>query len=164
METIYFLLTLIQINFIKCDNSITYEGRYIQPPPAIEICISDKKQMKESIIHELWHFFYFQFLNEYDQKLWSILYNKSTIDGCVTGLPNSWSWTNNSVLSSYSFSTNSIPIIQQMKTANVIDAFAADSITKNCYAYVSSWSDTGITIQVVMSSGWRLSWNITIFG
>lgn len=84
METIYFLLTLIQINFIKCDNSITYEGRYIQPPPAIEICISDKKQMKESIIHELWHFFYFQFLNEYDQKLWSILYNKSTIDDFVT--------------------------------------------------------------------------------
>lgn len=84
METIYFLLTLININFIKCDNSITYEGRYIQPPPAIEICISDKKQMKESIIHELWHFFYFKFLNEYDQKLWSILYNKSTIDDYVT--------------------------------------------------------------------------------
>lgn len=87
----------------------------------------------------------------------------SKTDWCVTGLPQSWSWTNNSVLSSYSFSTNSIPIIQQIKTANVTDAFAADSITKNAYAYVSSWSDTGITIQVVVPSGWRLCWNITIF-
>lgn len=56
----------------------------------------------------------------------------------------------------------SVWVPQQIKIANITDSLWADSVSKNVYIYVSSWTDSSITLSVNVSSGWRFAWNYTI--
>lgn len=81
-----------------------------------------------------------------------------------TGIIDTINWWNQTMVKSLSWTNRTRQVMTQIDTANITDALASNSVSKNCYAYVSNWTDTGVTIEVVVGSGWRLAWNFIIIG
>jgi hypothetical protein len=81
-----------------------------------------------------------------------------------TWLPIGWTWNNNTVVDSYSWSNNAFSFISTISMASNVNSFWANKPSSpDVRAYVSSWSDTWLTIEVVVGTNWRLVWNYTIF-
>lgn len=80
MELLQLLLVSITItvsNFSYCGDDTSW--RYIDywDKPYIEICPTEKEYRKFTILHELWHFFWYKYLTEEERETYIDLYNQS---------------------------------------------------------------------------------------
>ena len=78
------LISLVQINIINCWE-VDYNWYYSQPPAVITICqTNDINQMRWTLLHELWHFFFHQYLNDEEKEIWAILSQSSYINDYIS--------------------------------------------------------------------------------
>lgn len=57
---------------------ISFDNIHFNKEPYIEICQTrDIEQMKFTVAHELWHFFWFQYLTDFERTIYWILFDYS---------------------------------------------------------------------------------------
>lgn len=98
-----------------------------------------------------------------DRILNSNAANYPDVTWYYTWLLSWYSYTTKKFADSYSWSYTTTKAFTGMSIAAIDNAIWTDSVDKNCYAYVSAWSDTWITIEVIVPSWWRLWWVFTLF-
>ena len=81
MELLQALITTITITLIDCtwtNLHWLYHLRYEQIKPRIEICrLESKEDMKFTLVHELGHYYWFEYLTREQKEEYKKLYNQS---------------------------------------------------------------------------------------